>query len=257
METTEQNPVLEARIQEMVDAGVFYGCHKSKTNPKVKNLVFGNRGGIELIDLTKTADAMDEAIAFLSKIREAGGGILIVGTQPAAQESVKAFMEQFGFPGVLRRWLGGILTNFKSLIGRKDHFIKTRTDFQANAFEHLKKKERLDIERDIIRMEELFGGIEKMTELPKVLIVIDPHLHVTAVKEARLMKIPVVAFGDTMSDPDMVDYLVLGNTKSKMSVGWFIGKVSEALAKVKVAAPVSSVPPVSPQPSVSHSPEIK
>src|SRR3989344_1695358 len=149
METTQQNPVLEAQIQEMVDAGVFYGRHKSKTNPKIKNLVFGNRSGIELIDLTKTADAMDKALEFLSKIRASGGTFLLVATQPAAQESARKFMEQFGFPGVLRRWLGGILTNFKSLIGRKDYFVKLRSDFRANAFEHLKKKERLNIERDI------------------------------------------------------------------------------------------------------------
>ncbi len=245
MEITKENPVLEAQIQEMVDAGVFYGSHKSKTNPKVKGLVFGNRGGIELIDLTKTVDAMDMALAFLSKIRENGGHFLLVATQPAAQESAKVFGEQFGFPIVLRRWLGGILTNFKSLIGRKDHFVKLRADFQANAFEHLKKKERLNIERDIIRMDELFGGIQTMTDLPKALIIIDPHLHITAVKEARLMKIPVVAFGDTMSDPDMVDYLVLGNTKSRTSIAWFIGKVSEALAKAKVAQPVSPGTPTS------------
>ena len=243
METTQENPVLEARIQEMVDAGVFYGCNKSKTNPKVKNLVFGNRGGIELIDLTKTADAMDEALAFLTKIREAGGTFLIVGTQPAAQEAVKNFMDKFGFPGVLRRWLGGLLTNFRSLLGRKDHFVKLRSDFEAKAFEHLKKKERLEIERDIARMDELFGGIQKMSDLPKALIIIDPHLHVTAVREARLMKIPVVAFGDTMSDPDMVNYLVLGNTKSKTSINWFVEKVSEALANAKVSVP--SVPELS------------
>ncbi len=234
METTQENPILEAQIQEMVDAGVFYGCHKSKTNPKVKNLVFGNRGGIELIDLTKTADALEIALSFLSKLRENGGHFLLVATQPAAQESAKGFADQFNFPVVLRRWLGGLLTNFKSLIGRKDHFVKLRSDFEANAFEHLKKKERLDIEREILRMDELFGGIQHMTDLPKALIVIDPHLHVTAVKEARLMKIPVVAFGDTMSDPDSVDYLVLGNTKSKTSIHWFLGKIGEALSKVKV-----------------------
>jgi len=251
METTKENPVLEAQIQEMVDAGVFYGCHKSKTNPKVKGLVFGNRGGIELIDLTKTADAMDLALAFLAKHRADGGIFLLVATQPAAQESAKIFAEQFNFPVVLRRWLGGILTNFKSLIGRKDHFVKLRADFEANAFEHLKKKERLNIERDIMRMDELFGGIQVMTDLPRALIVIDPHLHVTAVKEARLMKIPVVAFGDTMSDPDMVDYLVLGNTKSKTSIAWFIGKVSETLSQVKTAVPVS------PEVSTSQIPEAK
>jgi small subunit ribosomal protein S2 len=247
MEAIQENPVLEAQLQEMVEAGVFYGCHKSKTNPKVKNLVFGNRGGIELIDLTKTADAMDEALKFISKLREGGGTFLLVATQPAAQESARAFMEQFNFPVVLRRWLGGILTNFKSLIGRKDHFVKLRSDFQANAFEHLKKKERLNIERDIARMEELFGGIQNMTDLPKALIVIDPHLHITAVREARLMKIPVVAFGDTMSNPDMVDYLVLGNTKSKKSIGWFIGKVSETLQKTNVT-PVPKEEPTSQSP---------
>lgn len=249
MDTIEQNPALEAKLQEMVDAGVFYGCHKSKTNPKVKGLVFGNRGGIELIDLTKTADALEEAITFLSKIREQGGIFLLVASQPAAQEPAKKFMEQFSTPTVLRRWLGGLLTNFKNLLGRKDYFLKLRSDFSENAFAHLKKKERLEIERDILKMEELFGGIETMTDLPKALIVIDPHLHLTAIKEARLMKIPVVAFGDTMSDPDLVDYLVLGNTKSKSSITWFLDKVSEALAKVKVA------PPVSPQENVSETPK--
>ncbi|MBS3902969.1 MAG: 30S ribosomal protein S2 [Anaplasmataceae bacterium] len=244
--STEQayDPKLEPQIKEMIEAGVFYGCHKSKTNPKIKDYVFSNRGGIELIDAIKTIESLEKGLDFIKKIRSEGGSILIVATQPSAKASAKILAEEFGYPVVTRRWLGGLITNYKEVGGRRNYFLKLRDDFESGAFGKYTKKERLEIERQIEKMKELFGGIEKMNGLPKALLVIDPVFHKIAIHEARHAGIPIIALGDTTSDPDSVDRLVIGNTKSRSSVQWFMNKVAEVIRtttpQIKEEKPVST-----------------
>ncbi len=216
--------------REMMDAGVFYGRKKSKTNPKMRQFVLANRGGIEIVNLQKTSEMLDIATAFITEKVRTGGLILLVGTMPAAEGGVVELAKKFNAPYVSFRWVGGAITNFKIIGKRVDHLKKLRADFASGALEKYTKKERLEMEREMHRLEELMGGLENMVREPDVMVVIDPVLHVTAVREAHVKKIPIVAFANVDADPDEVDYLVPGNDKSKKSIEWFLSKVESAMA---------------------------
>lgn len=217
--------------REMIEAGVFYGRKKSKTHPKMKQFVLLNRGGIEIIDLGKTADALEAALGFLKeKVRE-GGLVLLVGTQPAAEAEIVRVAERFHLPYVINRWAGGTITNFKIIVKRIEYFKKLRGDFASGALEKYTKKERLMLEREMERLRELFGGLENLTKEPDVVVIVDPNMHHTAVREANRAKIPVVALGSVDADPDVVDFLVPGNDKARKSTSWFLGKIEAAIAE--------------------------
>ena len=215
--------------REMIDAGVFYGRKKSKTNPKMREFIISNRGGIEIINLQKTAERMEKATGFIKEKVRNGGMPLLVGTSPAADVAIGQIAKEFSLPYVILRWVGGTLTNFKIISQRVDYFKKMRTDLASGALEKYTKKERLEMEREVKRLEELMGGLEAMSREPDLLIVVDPNLHVTAIREANIRKIPVVAFANVDADPDTVDYLVPGNDKARMSVSWFLGNVQKAI----------------------------
>lgn len=215
----------------MIEAGVFYGRKKSKTNPKMKQHVLMNRGGIEIIDLGKTAEALEGALGFLrEKVRE-GGLVLLLGTQAAAEAEIMRLAERFHLPHVVNRWAGGTITNLKIISKRIDYFKKLRSDFASGALEKYTKKERLMLEREMNRLRELFGGLENLTKEPDVVVMVDPIMHHTALREANRAKIPVIALGNVDADPDAVDYLVPGNDKARKSIGWFLGKIETAIAE--------------------------
>jgi small subunit ribosomal protein S2 len=224
-----QNLYPDEGFKEMVEAGVFYGRKRSKTNPKMKPFVLTNRNGIEIVNLAKTTEQLEAATAFMKeRARQANGIILFVATQPAASH-VEEVARELGSPIVTRRWLGGTLTNFKIIGKRIEYFKKLKADMATNAFAQYTKKERLMIERDLERMQELLGGLEALTDHPAVLVVIDPALHLTAIREARILKIPVVALANTDADPSLLDRFVTGNTKARASINWFIDKIRAAI----------------------------
>src|SRR6266481_1031439 len=225
-----QSAYPEAASEEMIEAGVFYGRRKSKTNPKMKGYVLANRGGLEIINLEKTLDGLTLAVSFLKEKVKAGGLVLFVGTQPAAQAPIQKLAEEFTMPFVVNRWLGGTITNFKVLSLRVQHLKKTRADLASGALlDKYTKKERLDMEKEVKRLEVLMGGLENLPHEPNVLVVVDPNVHMTAVREANRMKIPVIALANVDSDPDMIEYPVVGNNKSVKSIDWFLGKIIEAM----------------------------
>ena len=215
--------------REMIDAGVFYGRKKSKTNPKMRHLVVSNRGGIEVINLEKTEEALALATAFVTEKVKNGGMFLLVATEPAAESSLLAMAKKFAAPYVTHRWIGGTLTNFRIISGRVEHLKKIRSELASGALDKYTKKERVEIDREIHRLEELMGGLEAMPREPDFIIMIDPNLHVTAVREARIKRIPIVALGNLDADPDVIDYLVPGNDKAKTSIDWFLGKIEKAI----------------------------
>lgn len=219
----------EAASREMIEAGVFYGRKKSKTNPKMREFVLASRGGIEIINLARTAETLESAIAFLKEKVRKGGLILFVGTAPAAEEAVAALAKKFNFPYATNRWAGGTITNFKVLSKRIEYFKKLRKDLAAGAFQGYTKKERSDLEKELQRLENIFGGLESLTKEPDVLVVVDPNFHSTAVREAKKMKIPVIALANLDTDPDFVDHLVIGNDKAQKSIGWFLEKLEAAI----------------------------
>ncbi len=221
----------EAASQEMIDAGVFYGRKKNRTNPKMRKYVLTNRNGIEIIDLEKTAECLEQALSFIKEKVKSGGQILLVGTEPEAEEAVLALAERFTLSSVTNRWAGGTLTNFKIISKRIEYFKKLVNDMATGALDKYTKKERVGIEREINRLRNLFGGLQNFGKLPDVIVIINAHVHESVVREARILKIPVVALANVDTDPTTIDYLVPGNDKSRKSVQFFLNKVGEAITE--------------------------
>ena len=227
-----------AASQEMIDAGLFYGRKKNRTNPKMRQFVLTNRSGIEIIDLEKTAVCLERALAFIKEKVRNSGQILIVGTDPEAEAAVLGLADRFTLSSVTSRWAGGTLTNFKIISKRIEYFKKLVSDMAKGALEKYTKKERLGIEREINRLRHLFGGLQNLEKLPDVVLIINAHVHDAAVREANILKIPIVALGNVDTNPAQIDYLVPGNDKSRKSVEFFLNKISEAIAEGIATRPV-------------------
>ncbi|MBI4094714.1 MAG: 30S ribosomal protein S2 [Candidatus Liptonbacteria bacterium] len=238
----QENFFPDESFREAIDAGVFYGRKKSKTNPKMKPFIFGDRGGIEILDLGKTVEGMKEAAAFIKERAAANALLLFVGTQPAAQELVLRVAKEFNYPFVTGRWIGGTLTNFKTIAKRIDHLKQLRSDMASGALEKYTKKERLQIDREINRLTELFGGLELLTRAPDALVVVDTTAHETAIREALRLHIPVVAFINSDASPDEVRYPVVGNNAARKSIAWFLEKIRAAVLEGRASAP-QGLPP--------------
>lgn len=240
--TIDQNTELfpEESLKEVVGAGVFYGRRKSKTNPKMKQFVLANRGGIEIINLYKTLEDLTRALEFIKEKAKGGGMILLLGTQPAAYEKIDELAKEFSFPFVVNRWLGGTLTNYKIISKRVEYLKKLRHDSQTGGLEKYTKKEKGILESKMKKLEVLLGGLENMIRLPDVVLVVDPEVHKTAIREAQRVKIPIVAFANIDCNPDVLDYFVVGNSKAKKSVDWFLDKVAVAIREGRSAVPAVS-----------------
>lgn len=219
-------------LREMIDAGVFFGRMRNRTNPKMRGYIFTTRNNVEIINLDKTKELMEQAAEFVKTKAKDGAMFLLVGTQPAASEGILALGQEFKMPAVITRWLGGTLTNFRVISKRLEYYKKLKSDWENQSFrEKYTKKERLGIEKELENLTEDMASLEPMTEKPKVLIVIDPNIHLAAVKEAIKLNIPVVSFINTDVNPDLITYPVPGNNKSRASVAWFLGKIKEAIAQ--------------------------
>ncbi|MDD5547333.1 MAG: 30S ribosomal protein S2 [Candidatus Pacebacteria bacterium] len=229
----EASPAELMALEEMMKAGLFWGRRKAKTHPRMKSFVFATRNGIEIIDLHQTKQLFEESLDFIkSKIAD-GGSVLLVGTTPAAKAVTEEFAKKLNWPYVAERWLGGILTNFKTLSKRISYFKKLKTDKAAGRFEKLTKKERLNIDREIEELTIKFSGVENMEKLPAVVFVIGATEHLTAVKEAKIMKIPVVAMVNTDFNPEIVDYAIPSNDRSKPAIEWVLSKLETASEEAK------------------------
>lgn len=222
-----------AVLEEMARAGILYGRKKSKTNPKMRPYIQATRSGIEIFDLTQTLAAIEKTREFLKELNQKGGMPLLVGTQPAAKEIIRNLADKFGFPYVTERWLGGTLTNFKTLSTRINYYLKLKADRAAGKLEKYTKKERLNFDQEISRMEKLFGGLERMNKLPDVLIVVDSILHLTAIREANRLKIPIIAIINSDSDPDAVQIPIPANASARSSIIWILGKLEKAIEEGK------------------------
>ncbi len=239
-------------VLEMIEAGVFYGLKKTKTRPEMKQYVILNRGGIELINLEKTAEAMERVVGFVGEVVRGGGLPLLVATQPAAQARVLELAKKLRLPYVVNRWAGGIITNFKVVSKRTEYFLQLRRDLASGALDKYTKKERLLLEREMNRLKELFEGLEYMTKLPDVLITIDPVMHHTAVREAKRAHIPIVALANVDADPASANYLVPGNDSARRSIDWFFNKIEAAIEKGFAARVEKKEQAVAENPSVKE-----
>ncbi len=213
-------------LEEMVKAGILYGRKKSKTHPRMRPFIFGTRNGIEILDLPKTSEALEKAGDFLKETAKKDGLILVVGTKPAAQDLVEELAKKFSFPYVVKRWLGGTLTNFKTLSKRIQYYMNLKADKATGKLEKYTKKEQVEFGKIIGKMDQFFIGLERLSRLPDALLVVNANDHMTAVSEAHRMKIPVVAILSTDTDPEAAEYPIPANDNSKMSISWILGKLT-------------------------------
>ncbi len=216
-------------LEEMTKAGVLYGRKKTKTHPRMRKYIFTTRNGVEILDIAQTWGLLEQAVEFVTGIVQAKGLVLLVGTTPAAKGIIKTLGDKTGMPFVNERWLGGTLTNFKTLSTRLQYFLKLRSDREAGRLEKYTKKERLQFDKELARMSILFGGLEKMTELPKVIIIMGATSHEIAVREANRLGIPVVAVIANDTDPDLIQYPIPANDRSKTSVEWVLERLGQAI----------------------------
>jgi small subunit ribosomal protein S2 len=229
-------------IREMMKVGLMYGHKKSKTNPKFKPYIHTNRNEIEIIDLAQTLSALESAVEFIKQQIKEGKVVLLVAIQPAAKEAVENLAKKFNFSYINEKWIGGLLTNFKVISQRLEYFKKVQADFEKGEFDKYTKKERVMINRNIYRMKKMFTGLENLTKMPDVIFIVDPSLkgHTTAVREARRIKIPIVAVLDSDDDPDLIDYPIPANDHAKMSIDWIMNRIFNSLESNKSFESISN-----------------
>lgn len=198
-------------MKSLLEAGVHFGHHTRRWNPKMARYIFTERNGIYIIDLQKTVKKLDEAYYFVRDIAANGEHILFVGTKKQAQDAIKTEAERCGQFYVNTRWLGGMMTNFKTIQKRIERLVQLQTMESDGTFDLLPKKEVIKLRNEIERLEKYLGGIKEMKKLPGAVFVVDPRKERIVIAEARKLGIPIVAIVDTNCDPDEVDFVIPGN----------------------------------------------
>ncbi len=198
-------------MKQLLEAGVHFGHQTRRWNPKMAPYIYMERNGIYIIDLQKTVKKLEEAYNFVRSLSENGQSILFVGTKKQAQDAVREEAERVGQFFVNARWLGGMLTNFKTMRTRIDRLAQLRKMQEDGTFDILPKKEVIKLTNEIEKLEKYLGGVKDMKKLPAALFIIDPRKERNAIAEARKLKIPIVAIVDTNCDPDEIDYIIPGN----------------------------------------------
>ena len=216
-------------MKQLLEAGVHFGHQTRRWNPKMAEYIFQARNGIHIIDLQKSSKKLDEAYDFLKNQAEEGKTVLFVGTKKQAQECAKEAAEKCGMYYVNQRWLGGTLTNFKTIRNR----IKRLTDIEKmqedGTFEVLPKKEVILLKKEMEKLEKNLGGIKEMTEIPGVMFVVDPNKEKIAIFEARKLGIPVIGLVDTNCNPEDVDYAIPGNDDAIRAVKLIMDVMANAV----------------------------
>ena len=198
-------------MKQLLEAGVHFGHQTRRWNPKMAEYIYMERNGIYIIDLQKTVKKLEEAYDFARDTAADGGTILFVGTKKQAQDAVKEEAEKVGMYYVNARWLGGMLTNFKTMRTRIDRLAQLKKMQEDGTFDMLPKKEVIKLTNEIEKLEKYLGGVKDMKKLPSALFVVDPRKEHNAVAEARRLHIPIIAIVDTNCDPDEIDYVIPGN----------------------------------------------
>ena len=216
----------------LLEAGVQFGHPKRRWNPKMKEYIFTTRDDIYIIDLQKTVKKMEEAYEAMKEIAANGGKFLFVGTKKQAQEAAEESAVRTNMYFVNERWLGGTLTNFKTIRSRIRRMEEIETMEKDGTFEALPKKEVIQIKKEYDKLVKNLRGIREMKRMPQAMIIVDPRKEEIAIKEARILGIPVFGIVDTNCDPDMVDYVIPGNDDAVRSVKLLIGALTNAIAEV-------------------------
>ncbi len=216
-------------MKQLLEAGVHFGHQTRRWNPKMARYIFTERNGIYIIDLQKTVKKLDEAYNFVRDISLEGGEVLFVGTKKQAQEAIKEEALRCDMHFVNARWLGGMLTNFRTIRRRIDRMEQINKMREDGTFEMLPKKEVAKLELELEKLEKFLGGVKNMNTLPKALFIVDPRKERIAVAEAMKLNIPIVAIVDTNCDPDEIDYVIPGNDDAIRAVKLMAGAMADAV----------------------------
>jgi small subunit ribosomal protein S2 len=216
-------------MKALLETGVHFGHRTGRWNPKMKSFIYTERNGIHIIDLQQTITALDEAYNAVRDIVSEDGIILFVGTKRQAQDSLAEQAQRCNMPYVNQRWLGGTLTNWRTIRQRIEYLLNLEERQEGGDFERLPKKEALQLEREIVKLNRRLGGIKEMRRLPEMLFITDVRREATAVKEASKLGIPIIAMVDTNCDPDPIDYVIPANDDAIRANKLIITKIADAV----------------------------
>lgn len=220
-------------MKQLLEAGVHFGHQTRRWNPKMAEYIFTERNGIYIIDLQKTVKKVDEAYFYIRDVVAEGKDVLFVGTKKQAQDSIKEEAQRAGQYFVNARWLGGMLTNFKTIRKRIDRLNELTKMEEDGTFEVLPKKEVIKLRKEMTELDKNLGGIREMRKLPGCLFIVDPKKERNAILEARRLGIPVVAIVDTNCDPDEVDFVIPGNDDAIRAVKLIAGRMADAVIEAR------------------------
>ncbi len=227
--------VTPVSMKQLLEAGVHFGHQTRRWNPKMRHFIFTERNGIHIIDLQQTVTRLDEAINFIRDTVAAGSEVLVIGTKKQARETVEMEAERADMPFVNNRWLGGTLTNFRTIQARIKHLHNLEGSVARGEFSRLTKKEQLDINNEIERLNRYFGGIKHMDRLPAAVFIIDTVKEAIAVAECKRLSIPIVSLVDTNCDPDPISYPIPSNDDAIRAIKLILGKVADASIEGRAA----------------------
>ncbi len=220
-------------MKSLLEAGVHFGHRTRRWNPRMRPFIFTERNGIHIIDLQQTMGKLEDAYNFARDTVAAGGSVLFVGTKRQAQETVMAEALRAGMPYVTQRWLGGTLTNFRTIRSRIDYMLKLE-ERQANGeLDKLPKKEALLLTREMAKLQTRLGGLKDMRRLPKAIFIVDTHHEINAIAEATTLEIPIIAMCDTNSDPNPIAYPIPSNDDAIRAIKLLTGKIADACIEGK------------------------
>ena len=217
-------------MRELLEAGVHFGHQTRRWNPKMRRFIYTERGGIYIIDLTQTSERLDEAALFVRNLAERNGTVLFVGTKKQAQDAVETEAKRVGMPYVNHRWLGGLLTNWRTMSDRIERLHEMRRLKEEGQLDLLPAKERISMAAELEKLEQNLGGVADMRRQPDAVFIIDLRKEQLAVREARRLGLPVVALVDTNCDPDEADYVVPGNDDAIRSCSLIARAIADAIA---------------------------
>jgi len=220
-------------MKQLLEAGVHFGHQTRRWNPKMAQYIFTERNGIYIIDLQKTVKKLEDAYSFVRSLSAEGKSVLFVGTKKQAQDSVKDEAERAGAYFVNARWLGGMLTNFRTIRRRIERLSQLRNMEADGTFDLLPKKEVIKLNLEIDKLEKFMGGIKEMKQIPGALFIVDPRKERIAVAEAKKLGIPIVAIVDTNCDPDEIDYVIPGNDDAIRAVKLISATMANAIIEGK------------------------
>jgi len=216
-------------MKELLEAGVHFGHRVKRWHPKMRSFIFTERNGIHIIDIQQTIERLGEAYELVKEDIASGGMLLFVGTKKQAQENIAVAAERCGMPYVTERWLGGTLTNFRTIRQRIEYLIDLERRFEMGEFEKLTKKEILGLEREMDKLNRRLGGIRSMDRLPSLVFITDIRREQIAVREANKLEIPIIAMVDTNCDPTPIDYVIPANDDAIRSIKLLSNKLADAV----------------------------